>query len=117
MKRFAQFLVVTVAVIAGAYILPGVAVSSLLAALVFALVLGLINAFIKPFLVLITLPLNILTLGLFTLVINGIVISLATFIVPGIAVASFWSAILFSLAISIISWAMDSILGLNEPEN
>jgi len=116
MKRLAHFLVVTAAVMVGAYVLPGVAISSLFAALVFALVLGLINVFIKPFLILITLPLNVLTLGLFTLVINGIVISLASFIVPGVIVATFWYAILFSLVISIVSWAMDSILGISEPE-
>ena len=85
-----------------AYILPGVTVSSFFTALVIAIVLGLINALIRPLVLLITLPLNILTLGLFTFVVNALMILLAAQIVPGFSVEGFWWALLFSVILALI---------------
>ena len=87
-----------------AYLLPGVMVEGVIAALVLAVVLGAINAFIKPVVILLTLPINILTLGLFTFVINALLIMLAASIVPGFGVAGFWSAMLFAIVLAVVSW-------------
>jgi len=109
MKFLLSWLVATLAILITAYLLPGITISGLFAALVAALVLGLINAFLKPILVIITLPINILTLGLFTLVINALLVMLASVIVPGFEVANFWWALLFSLVLSIVSFVLNQI--------
>jgi putative membrane protein len=88
------------------YLLPGVLLTGFVSALIVSLVLGLVNAFIKPFLVLITLPINILTLGLFTLVINALLIMLVSYLVPGFKVDGFWWALIFSVTLSITSWLL-----------
>jgi putative membrane protein len=105
-----HWLVSGLAVIITAYLLPGVRVTGFFAALVTALILGLINAFIRPLLILLTLPLNILTLGLFTLVINALLIMLAAAIVPGFSVQGFWWALLFGLVLAIISYVLGAIV-------
>lgn len=98
-----------IAVMIAAYILPGVTVSGFLTALIVALVLGLINAVIKPILLILTLPINILTLGLFTFVINAAIILLVSAIVPGFRVDGFWWALLFSIVLSIILYILHRI--------
>jgi putative membrane protein len=105
-----QWLVSGLAIIITAYLLPGVRLTGFFAALVTALILGLINAFIRPVLILLTLPLNILTLGLFTLVINALLIMLAAAIVPGFAVQGFWWALLFGLVLAVISYFLGTIV-------
>lgn len=100
---FVNLLVSAIAVIISAYILPGVKVDGFLTALIVAVVLGAINMFIKPILILLTLPLNILTLGLFTFVINALLVLLVSNLVPGFKVAGFFPALLFSLVLSIVS--------------
>jgi putative membrane protein len=104
-----HWLIATIAIIISAYLLPGVTVKGFLAALVTALVLGLINAFIRPILLILTLPINILTLGLFTFIINALLIMLTGAIVPGFDVRNFWWALLFSLVLSIIKWVLNAI--------
>jgi putative membrane protein len=96
-----------VAIMAAAYLLPkGVTLQGFVPALVVAVVLGFINSVIRPILILLTLPLNILTLGLFTLVINAFMIMLTSGLVPGFKVHGFWWAMLFSL----ILFAINAIL-------
>ncbi len=85
-----------------AYVLPGVMVSGFFVALVVALVLGLINALVKPVLVMLTLPVTVLTLGLFIFVINALLIMLAAAIVPGFQVDGFLWALVFSLILSVV---------------
>jgi putative membrane protein len=104
-----NWFITTVAIIITAYLLPGVAVRGLGAAVVTALVLGLINAFIRPILIVLTLPLNILTLGLFTFVLNALLVLLTSSIVPGFYVRSFWWALLFSLVFSIVSFLLHHV--------
>ena len=104
-----QWVVSGLAIIITAYLLPGVAVAGFLAALVTALVLGLINAIIRPILILLTLPLNILTLGLFTLVINALLIMLAATVVPGFAVQGFWWALLFGVVLAVVNFALSPL--------
>jgi len=88
-------------IFAMAYIIPGVGVDTFWVALFVAVVIGLLNALLKPFLILLTLPINLLTLGLFTLVINAAIVMLADYIILGFSIASFWWAILFALVLSI----------------
>lgn len=103
MKIFINWLVSALAIVVTAYVLPGVTLANFWVALVLVIVLGVINAFIKPVLLILTLPINIVTLGLFTFVLNALLVMFATVIVPGFAVASFWWALAFSLFLSLVN--------------
>jgi putative membrane protein len=94
-----------------AYLIPGVVVRSVPALLIAALVLGLVNALVRPVLTILTLPITILTLGLFYLVVNGAAFALAAALVPGFDVAGFGSAVLGALLVSLVSWVLGAILG------
>lgn len=104
-----NWLISGLAILIAAYIIPGIHVEGFFPALVTALVLGLINAFIKPIIIILTLPINILTLGLFTLVINAALILLTSAIVPGFTVDGFFWALLFSVALSLVNFALSKI--------
>ena len=93
------------------WLLPGVEVASIGGLAVAALVLGMVNAIVRPVMVLLTLPVTILTLGLFYLVVNGIAFSLAAFLVPSFTVDSFGWAILGALVTGLVSWFVGSIVG------
>lgn len=95
------------AILLSGYLIPGVKIANLWSALILVLILGFLNATIKPLLVLLTLPINILTLGLFTLVINALVVLLASSIVKGFEVGGFVNALLFSLVLVIIQAAFE----------
>ena len=88
------------------YILPGVRIEGIFAALATALVLGLINGILRPILIVFTLPLTILTLGLFLFVLNALMVLLAAAVVPGFIVAGFWWALLFSLVLSLLVFVL-----------
>lgn len=90
------------AIIVASMLVPHVSVT-LVGALILAIVLGIINLFIKPIIFILTLPINILTLGLFSLVINALLIMLAGKIVPGFAVGGFWPAFFFSIIVSLVT--------------
>jgi len=107
-----HWLVSATAVYVTANILSGITVRSFGAAMIVAVVLGLINVFIKPLLVLLTIPTVVLTLGLFMLVINALMLMLAAWLVDGFAVSSFWWAVLGSLIISLVAWLMSSVLNI-----
>ena len=94
-----------------AHLMPGVYVASFTTALIVAVVLGLLNIFIKPILIILTLPVTILTLGFFLLVINALIILLCTTIVGGFSVESFWTALFFSIVLSMLQSIMNGILG------
>lgn len=98
-----NWIITTIAIIVSAYLLSGVRISNIGAAIIAAAVLGLINAILRPILILFTLPLTILSLGLFIFIINAVLVLLASAIVPGFEVRNFWWALLFSLLFSIIS--------------
>ena len=110
MSYLVHWLIYAVAIVITAYLLPGVRLTGFFAALVTALVLGLVNTFIRPLLLLLTLPLNILTLGLLTFVINALLILLTSSLVPGFNVTGFWWALLFSLVLSVIHYALGFII-------
>ncbi len=104
MKRFLiHWLVIALALWVTAWVLPGVNVDSTQALAIAAIVLGLVNALIRPVLTILTLPITILTLGLFYLVVNGLTFWLAAIVVPGFHVNGFWWAVLGALGVSIIS--------------
>lgn len=92
-----------------AYLLSGITLSSPAALAVGALVLGLVNAVVRPVLQILSLPFTLLTLGLFYFVVNGLAFGLAAALVPGFRVASLWSAILGALIVSLVSWAIGAI--------
>jgi putative membrane protein len=94
-----------------AHFLPGVQVAGPYTAMVVAVVLGLLNIFVKPIMVLLTLPFTIVTLGLFLLVLNGLIILLCTKIVGGFTVDTFWVAIFFSIILSLSQSIAYSIIG------
>ena len=104
MKRFLiHWLVVALALWVTAYILPGVHIDSTQALAIAAVVLGLVNALIRPILTILTLPITILTLGLFYLLVNGLTFLLASKMVPGFYVDGYWWAVLGALGVSIVS--------------
>lgn len=110
METLLKIFITAVLVILISYILPGVHVNSFLTALLVATVLGLLNIFVKPVLVILTLPATIFTLGLFLLVINAVIILLCGELVPGFSLASFWSALLFSLLLSFFQSVVSSMI-------
>ena len=104
------WLVNTVALIAVAYLMPSISVSSFGAALVAALVLGLINAVVRPVLVLLTLPVTILTLGLFIFVLNGLLFWAVGTWLEGFNVGGFWAGVLGAILFSIVSWLLSALV-------
>ena len=102
MNIIVNWLLNSLVIIVAAYLLPGVHIANFFTALAIALVLGVLNLFIRPLLILLTLPLTIITLGLFLFVINALLILLTSSLVPGFEVDGFWWALLYSLFISII---------------
>lgn len=114
MSFLIHWLVVALSLWFAAYLVPGVHVRSGATLILAALVLGLVNAIVRPVLTIITLPLTILTLGLFYLVVNGVAFALTTVLVPGFSVDSFGSAILGALVVSVISWIIGGVLGGRE---
>lgn len=107
MKIFFHWVVATLAILVAAYIVPGASVT-FVGALIAAVVLGALNLFIRPIIVLLTLPINILTLGLFSLVINALLVMLAASLVPGFSVVGFWMAFLFAVVLAIINWLFNA---------
>lgn len=97
------------AIMITAYLLPGIILKSFFVALIVAVVLGLFNTVLKPILIILTLPITILTLGLFTLVINAGMIMLTSKIVDGFYVQNFWWALFFSLILSLVNAILHSI--------
>ncbi|RZS97559.1 putative membrane protein [Cecembia calidifontis] len=104
-----QLVLAGIAVLIAQYILPGVHVESFLTAIVVAALIALLNITIKPLLILLTIPITILTLGLFLLALNAILILIAAAIVPGFSVDGFWWALLFGLILGLIN----SLLGVS----
>ena len=116
MRILLVWLINALSLLAVPYVLPSVSVDSFYIALVTALVLGLLNTLIRPLLVLVTLPITILTLGLFTLVINGLLFWFVASFVRGFVVAGFWPAVGGAIAYGIISWALSAlVLGTRQP--
>ena len=113
MNLLTRIIISTISIMVVGYILPGVVVSSVYTAFVVAIVLALLNSIVKPILIILTLPVTIITLGLFLLVINGIIVLIAHHFINGFSVSSLFTAIVFSLLVSLIN----GLLGINNFNN
>ncbi len=111
MKFIGKILVTALAAIIASNLIPGISIKSGLTAIVLALVLALLNTFVKPLLVILTIPVTILTLGLFLLLINTFIIKWASDLVTGFTVRTWESAFWFGIALSIISYLIEVLIG------
>lgn len=114
MNLFIKIIISSLAVFLTAYLLPGVTVDSYVTAIWVAIVLALLNGFLKPLLIIFTIPVTVVTLGLFLLVINAAIILLADNFVDGFFVSGFWWALLFSVVLSVVTSLMESLGGKPE---
>ncbi|MFO8163857.1 MAG: phage holin family protein [Thermodesulfobacteriota bacterium] len=105
-----RWLVLTAAIMFTSYVLDGIQVKGFFTALFAAAILGILNAFFRPILIILTLPINILSLGLFTFIINAVLLKMASGVISGFEVYGFWSAVFGSLLISLISWVLSSFI-------
>ena len=105
-----RWLTTTAAIVATSYLLDGIQVSGFFPAIFAAAMLGILNAFFRPIALLLTLPINILSLGLFTFIINALMLKMASGVIPGFEVYGFWTAIFGSLLISVISWLLSAFI-------
>ena len=117
MEFLGRLIISTLAVLITSYILPGVHIDGAINALLVAAVLSLLNAVIKPVLVLLTVPITLFTLGFFLLVINAVMILLASKIVPGFKVEGFWTAFFFSLVLSFVNAVFNSFSPKRSPRD
>lgn len=106
-----NWIVSAAAIVITAYILPGVHLNNYVTALIVAVVLGIINAIIRPILIILTLPITIVTLGLFTFVINALLILLVSYLVKGFQVDGFLWALVFSIVLSIVNALLQRLAG------
>ena len=106
-----RWLTLTFAIIVTSYLLDGIQVSGFFSAVFAAAVLGILNAFFRPIILILTLPINILTMGLFTFVINALLLMMASGIISGFNVHGFWSAVFGALLISLVSWLINGFIG------
>ena len=107
---FVRWLILTGAIILASYLLDGIQVGGFFSAFFAAAILGILNAFFRPIIIVLTLPINILSLGLFTFLINALMLKMASGVIPGFDVHGFWSAVFGSLVISVISWLLSSFV-------
>ena len=104
LKILFKWIVLSAAVVLAAHVIPGIAVTSWTAALIVGIVLGLINTFIKPVLTILTIPISIITLGIFGIVLNALLFWLAAYFVVGFSITGFLAALLGSLLVSVVMW-------------
>ncbi|MEK7660081.1 MAG: phage holin family protein [Patescibacteria group bacterium] len=116
MYLLARWLVSALALMATAYVIPGITVDSLYAALIVALVVGLLNAIVRPILIVLTLPITILTFGLFVFVINGAMLIIASSFLQGFHVDSWFTAIIGAVVLSVMSWIGNQFLHTSRHE-
>ena len=105
-----RWLMLTVAIMFASYLIGGIQIKGFFSAFFAAAILGILNAFFRPILILLTLPINILTLGLFTFIINAMLLKMASGVISGFEVYGFWPAIFGSLLISVVSWILSSFI-------
>ena len=105
-----RWLITTLAIMAVPYLSSGVKVDGFFSALLASAILGILNALVRPLLIILTLPLTIVTIGLFIFVINALLFEFAAAVVPGMHVDSFWSALWASIIVSIVSWILNSLI-------
>jgi putative membrane protein len=106
-----RWLVLTAAILFACWILDGIHVRGIFPAILAAALLGILNAFFRPILILLTLPVNILTLGLFTFVINAAMLKIVSAVIPGFDIHGFWTAVWGALIIGLVSWLLNAFIG------
>jgi len=109
----AKWLINSLALFAASYLVAGIVIHDFWSGLAAAALLGIVNAIIRPIVVLLTLPINLLTLGLFTLVINAFMLKLVAWAIKGFSVHSFWAAFWGALVISLVSWFINLLFDSN----
>jgi len=107
---FLRWIVLTVSILFTSYIVEGIYVRGFFSALFAAAMLGILNAFFRPLILLLTLPINILTLGLFTFVINALMLKMASGLIAGFDVYGFWAAVFGSLIITVVNWLLTAFI-------
>jgi putative membrane protein len=105
-----RWLSLTGAILLASYLLNGIYVQGFWSALAAAAILGILNAFFRPIALILTLPINILSLGLFTFIINAVMLKMASGVITGFEVRGFWTAVAGALIISVISWALNTFI-------
>jgi putative membrane protein len=106
-----RWLTLTAAIIVASYMIEGIRVTGVFSAVFAAAALGFFNAVFRPVVMILTLPINLLSLGLFTFVINAVMLKLASGIIPGFDVHGFWASVGGAFLISIISWFLNAFIG------
>jgi len=110
MRLLLRFLLNALALVAAAWLIPGIVLAGPFGAIVAGIVLGFVNAVIRPLLIILTLPFTLVTLGLFIFVVNAICLSLTALVVPGFSISGFGSAMLGALVVSMVSWLVNAVL-------
>jgi len=110
MPLLARILLNGIAIIVAAWFVPGLHLAGLLSGLLAGAILGVVNALVRPVLVLLTLPLTLVTLGLFIFVVNALCLGLTAALVPGFAISGFWAALLGALVVTVVSWILNGVL-------
>ncbi len=114
MKFLARLLITMVGLWIAMLVVPGIALDGFGTILLAAFLLGIVNVFVKPLFVLFTLPLTILTLGIFLLVINAALLGLVALMLHGFTIAGFWAALFGSLVVTLFSWCASSFIGARD---
>ena len=105
-----RWLILTLAIIIASYTIDGIRISGFFPAFFAAALLGILNAVLRPILIVLTLPINVLTLGLFTFIINAFLLKMVSGVIPGFDVVGFWPAFFGSLVISVASWLLNALI-------
>lgn len=115
MRFFARIVLNGIAIVIAAWIVPGLQLTGVLPALVAGAILGVVNALVRPVLLILTLPFTLVTLGLFIFVVNALCLGLTAAIVPGFEIAGFWAAFFGSLLVSLVSWILNGVFASDLP--
>jgi putative membrane protein len=110
MGLLVRWLILTAAIMVASYLIQGIEVNGFSSAFFAAAILGVLNVFFRPILLILTLPINILTLGFFTFIINAVLLKMASGVISGFVVHGFWSAVFGGLIISVVSWLLNSFI-------
>ncbi len=110
MGLLVRWLILTAAIVVASYLINGIVVNGFFSAFFAAAILGVLNVFFRPILLILTLPINILTLGFFTFIINAVLLKMASSVISGFEVHGFWSAVFGGLIISVVSWLLNSFI-------
>ena len=110
MGLLVRWFILTAAIMVASYLINGIVVNGFFSAFFAAATLGVLNVFFRPILLILTLPINILTLGFFTFIINAVLLKMASSVISGFEVHGFWSAVFGGLIISVVSWLLNSFI-------